>query len=177
MRSVFWAGTLVLVYFAIMRYIANMSTQLPTEENGRYIEQEIVGLFNELYKVLIRLGHFEEADVIWPPSDGHTLDLSLLQYPDRIDSRVVSLMTRLPLTRKWSQKLLAPCTRPVNYLDPVAIVRSRDVDKRDYWASSERSHLDETNALPTVLSLLDGEESPDASLVLEIGQSRFHLAM
>lgn len=67
-----------------------------TSANRAYNESELVGLIADIYKVLIRLGRFEEDEVVWPEFDGHTFDLYLLKHSERIDSRVISLIQQLP---------------------------------------------------------------------------------
>jgi len=110
---------------------------------------------------------------MWPPSQSHQLDLSLLDETSCIDSRVISLMQHLPLLPSQG-KSVALCMRPVDYTEPGKLACSRDIDKLRYWAPPDESRLDMSNAKPTVLELLSGEEGRDSSLVLDIADSIQH---
>lgn len=84
-------------------------------------------------------------------------------------------MQRLPVCQADGKSLL-PSQVPVPYLSPVAVLQSRDIDKKEYWGPPGQSHIQEDNALPTVLLLLSGRESDDPSLVLNIADSKFGIA-
>ena len=121
------------------------------------------GIISDMYSVLTRLGHFEENEIIWAPAVGHPINFSVLAEPDLIDSRVVSLMKRMPISA--ANKILYGTMRPVNYLDAQDLVWSRDVDKKAFGI------LDQTNALPTVLMLMTGRRLENSSFVLDISDS------
>ena len=146
---------------------SNMSDPL----SNPYNEHVIVDLVTEIYRLLLQLGHFEEDEVIWPPTGGHTLDFSLLDDSSRIDINVISLMQHLPFTGVGSRSTVVPTMRPVNYANPFELAMSRDIDKTDFRAPPSESRLNMGNAAPTVLLLLQGQESPDACLVLDIADS------
>ena len=58
--------------------MSNSHSPATMPEDGRYNETEIVRLITDIYKVLVRLGHFSDDDILWPPSSGHELPLSAL---------------------------------------------------------------------------------------------------
>ncbi|KAK5710006.1 hypothetical protein LTR17_019282 [Elasticomyces elasticus] len=127
-----------------------------------YDEDEFLGLVTDIYKILIRQGHFREEDIIW---EGHkNLDLSVLDDPHLIDPRVVSLMRKVPA---GPQSCIVPNMQPVCFLYPGALVRSRDID----GCGRPDGFLDQTNALPTVLLWLDGFEGRDPVLVLDVADN------
>ena len=145
-----------------------MSAPQALQDDSSYDEAEIVGLVTDIYNILTRQGHFDDNDIVWAPSEGHAIDLSVLDNPNGIDERVVSLMKKLPAA---PDSCVAPNMRPVFYPHPTELVRSRDIDKRVGGVGARRG--DQTNALPTVLLLLDGWESTDAVLVLDVADSEF----
>ena len=135
-----------------------------------YNESELVGLITDLYKLLIRLNHYTEEEIIFPPPGGHVLDTSRLTAESRIDVRLMSLMQNLPVPSADLCKYIAPSgMQPVCYVDPIALALSRDINKTTYWAPP--GALDQSNALPTVLLLFEGQDPEEASLVLDIADS------
>lgn len=145
-----------------------MSAPPASLDASPYDEAEILGLITDIYKVLIRQGHFNDKDVVWAPPEGHAIDLSVLDSPDDIDERVVSLMKKLP---SGPDACVAPYMRPVSFLNPGELIRSRDIDK--YMPGAvDLGRVDQTNALPTVLLLLSGWESTDPVLVLDVASSK-----
>jgi len=143
---------------------------MTSQPSSQYDEAVIVGLVTNIYKALLELGQFEDHEVIWSPAEGHQLDFSRLDETSRIDSRVVSLMRRLPMVNSYME-CAAPGMVPVNYLDPEELSFSRDIDKLQFWAPPGEERLDMANAKPTVLQLLQGQESDDPCLVLDIADS------
>ncbi|KAK4892832.1 hypothetical protein LTR27_008746 [Elasticomyces elasticus] len=141
-----------------------MASSQVWEGASPYDEDEFLGLVTDIYKILVRQGHFKEEDVIW---DGHkTVSLSELENPHLIDPRVVSLMRKL---HAGPSSCIAPNMQPVGYLTPGELIRSRDIDMA---GAHSGSGVDQTNALPTVLQWLDGFESTDPILVLDVADSR-----
>jgi len=136
-----------------------------------YNETEIVRLVSDIYTTLIRLGHLEDEEVAWAPPEGHTLDLFGLDDNARIDLRVISLMERLPYMKLSDYKPLVLAMRPVNYLDHRDLALSRDIDKLEYWEFPTH-RLDTGNALPTELLLLQGQQSDDPCLILDVADSK-----
>lgn len=135
-------------------------------------QTEIVRLVSDIYKTLIWIGHFEEDEVIWAPAERHSLDLSRFDDSSRIDMGVISLMRHLPaLKTEALHKNLRHRMPPVNYLDPLDLVIRRDSDKLEYRRPPGQSLLNMGNALPTELQLLQGEQSDDPCLVLDIADS------
>ena len=139
---------------------------------SQYNEAEIVGLLCDIYHVLLRQGHFAEHDLIWPPPEGHKLDLSGLDDDCRIDLQVLSLMRHLPVPISRDnndQKSLLPNLHGLKYTDPEILAQTRDIDS---WLAAdpypESPVYDMTNALPTVLLLANGDFD---SLVLDIADS------
>ncbi|KAK3641587.1 hypothetical protein LTR56_011188 [Elasticomyces elasticus] len=132
------------------------------DRHSPYGEDEFLGLVTDIYKILIRQGHFREEDVDW---EGHkNLDLSVLDNPHLIDPRIVSLMRKLPA---GPQSCIVPNMQPVCFMYPGALVKSRDID----GCGRPDGFVDQTNALPTVLLWLDGFEGGDPVLVLDVADS------
>ncbi|KAK5116061.1 hypothetical protein LTR85_009343 [Meristemomyces frigidus] len=121
-------------------------------QESPYKEATIVRLVSDIYTTLIKLGYFEEEDNVWAPPGRHSLDLTGLDENARIDMRVISLMEHLP------------AMRTAGYGTPV-VERMRTVN---YLYNFDLIILDTTNALPTELQLLQGEQSDDPCLVLDI---------
>ncbi|KAK3641582.1 hypothetical protein LTR56_011183 [Elasticomyces elasticus] len=144
-----------------------MSPSQSSTSLSSYDETETLGLINDIYEVLIRQGAFTEKDIIRAPPQGHAINLSLLDNPDRIDARVVSLMRKLS---EGPEACIAPSMKPVYYLSSDDLVWSRDIDRREMGMDEEAPH-DQTNALPTVLLLLSGRESTDPALVLDVAHN------
>ena len=156
--------TLALIAVSAGLYLVlynRMSAPLASQAASTYNEAEIVGLITDIYRILDRQGHYKDEyrRVRWAPPEGHVIDLSVLDDPSSIDARVVSLMKKLP---SCPGSCLAPYMLPVDYLTPDGLVRSRDIDRRSRAVGP--AGIDQTNALPTVLMLLDGLEGPDAAL-------------
>jgi len=147
-----------------------MATRTSTAGSTPYNETEIVGLITDLYDILVRLGHYTEDEIIRPPPGGHVLDLSALSDDSRIDLRVLSIMQNMLMPRDTDRNV-TPYMRPVAFLYPIPLAISRDINKLDYWAPPGHSRLDQSNALPTVLLLLEGDEAGGPSLVLDIADS------
>jgi len=143
---------------------------MSSQPSSQYDEATLVGLVTDIYNILLKLGHLKEDKVMWPPGEGHPLDFSRLDETSRIDSRVISLIRHLPL-HQGEGKCVVPAMRPVNYTMAEDLACSRDIDKRHFYAPPDESRLDMTNAKPTVLQLLYGEEGPDPCLVLDLADS------
>ncbi|KAK5125286.1 hypothetical protein LTR85_000962 [Meristemomyces frigidus] len=126
------------------------------EETSPYNEAEFLGFVTDIYDALIRQGHFSDADAGWPPPEGHAID------PTSIDKRVVSLMKKLPA---GPDACIAPNMVRSCVLRSDFLIRSRGIDKP---VAMSPARVDQTNALPTVLLLLDGFESTDPVLVLDV---------
>jgi len=134
---------LLIVAFKLAIVMSNGQRAAATPENGHYNEAEVVGLISEIYKVLTRLGHFEDDDVAWLPPEGHELPLCALEHSERIDTRVISLMEHVPIGKH--SKCLVPWQLPANYLHPDGLVMSRDIDRTNYWGL--RRNPGSTNAI------------------------------
>ncbi|KAK5742040.1 hypothetical protein LTR17_003548 [Elasticomyces elasticus] len=125
----------------------------------------------DVYKILIRQGHVKEEVMTWAPAEGHNIDLSVLDEPDRLDPRVVSLMEKLP-TSGGSIPDIMPEMVPVWFMNATGLIRSRDIDKYvDHEKGPPYPPLDQTNALPTVIQLLDGRESTSPVLILDVADN------
>lgn len=145
-----------------------MSTYRPSSE---YSEAEIVSAITDIYRILIRLGHLQPDDVVFPPSEGHVLDLSQLGDESRIDVRILSLMRHLPIPAAGCDSPIAPAVKGIRYTDPRALAESRDID--GYWRRRRGiGSVDATNALPTVLPLTARIHPDGAVWVLDIADSR-----
>ncbi|KAK5129722.1 hypothetical protein LTR08_002933 [Meristemomyces frigidus] len=70
-------------------------------------------------------------------------------------------MKKLPT----ASSCLAPGMRPANYYNRDELIRSRDIDKRGDGPP------DQTNALPTVLLLLEGYDEENKALVLDVASN------
>ncbi|KAK5742039.1 hypothetical protein LTR17_003547 [Elasticomyces elasticus] len=149
-RNTTYAIILAAVSLLLFRLLT-MSTSQSFQGFSAYDEAEFLGLINEIYDLLIRQGAFTEDDIIRAPPQGHAINLSLLDDPDRIDARVVSLMRKMP---EGPEACIAPSMKPVYYLNPDDLVWSRDIDRRE-MGLDEEAPPDQPNALPTVLLLLD----------------------
>ncbi|KAK5696169.1 hypothetical protein LTR97_008589 [Elasticomyces elasticus] len=188
-RKTTYATILAVVSILLLRWLT-MSTSQISQGFSPYDEAEFLGLINDIYDLLIRQGAFAEEDIIRAPPQGHAINLSLLDDPDRIDARVVSLMRKLP---EGPEACIAPSMKPVYYLNPDDLVWSRDIDRREmgldeeapldqtnalptillHWELQEPPWppLNQTNALPTVIQLLDADESTDPVLVLDVADN------
>ncbi|KAK5719496.1 hypothetical protein LTR15_008020 [Elasticomyces elasticus] len=165
-RKTTYAIILAVVSLLLFRWLT-MSTSQISQGFSPYDEAEFLGLINDIYDLLIRQGAFVEEDLIRAPPQGHAINLSLLDNPDRIDARVVSLMRKLP---EGPEACIAPSMKLVYYLNPDDLVWSRDIDRRE-MGLDEEAPPDQTNALPTILLLLDGRESTDPALVLDVADN------
>ncbi|KAK5682140.1 hypothetical protein LTS10_005265 [Elasticomyces elasticus] len=165
-RKTTYAIILASVSLLLLRWLT-MSTQQSSQGSSPYDEAEFLGLITEIYQVLLRLGHIKPDRMVWAPPTGHDINLSVLENPNGIDERVVSLMRKLPA---GPHACVDPYMRPVIFLNDGELMRSRDIDKRasglDY-----RAHIDQSNALPTVLLLWTGFESTDPVLVLDVADN------
>lgn len=144
-----------------------------------YNEEKIVEPIAEIYKILIKMGRWTEDEVKFPPAEGHILDFSRLPDHVVLDLHVISLMRRLPCPPKdIDLKEIVTRMHSINYLDAKSLAESRDVDLaylRDLALKDTRDPFDYTNAPPTVLLLLQGVESLDPCLVLDVSDSESSL--
>ncbi|KAK3622640.1 hypothetical protein LTR56_014318 [Elasticomyces elasticus] len=163
----------ILILAGIGLYLYQWLSTTPTTLLGAssYDETEILDLFTDLYNILIRQGYLQADKVIWAPSEGHDITLSVLDDPDRLDPRIVSLMKKLPVGP--DQACIVPNMQSMHFMSPHELVRSRDIDKVVHWElqGPPWPPLNQTNALPTVIQLLDADESTDPVLVLNVADN------
>ncbi|KAK4950648.1 hypothetical protein LTR10_010641 [Elasticomyces elasticus] len=163
----------ILILAGIGLYLYQWLSTTPTTllDASSYSETEILDLFTDLYNILIRQGHFQADKVTWAPPEGHNITLSVLDDPGRLDPRIVSLMKKLPVGP--DQACIIPYMRSMSFMSPDELVRSRDIDKVVHWEldGPPWPPLNQTNALPTVIQLLDADESTDPVLVLDVANN------
>ncbi|KAK4540669.1 hypothetical protein LTR36_009000 [Oleoguttula mirabilis] len=123
-------------------------------QQSTYNESEIVHLVSDIYTTLTRLGHFEDNEIIWAPPEGHALD-----FPQ----------TGSSLQAFGNAHAISQLPRPID------LATSWDIDKLAYYRPPGESRLDMANALPTELLLLQGEQSDDPCLVLDIEDNTIRL--
>ena len=145
-----------------------MEGTAPPFYGSLYDENEIVGLFTEIYQTLVRQGYITDSEMNWPPPEGRNIPLDCLVDPGRLDERVVSLMKKLPIGPELE---ILPRMRPSYYMNANELRRSRDIDRRPAdWQTLSRDGV-ELNAAPTVLLLLEQWEGTDPLLVLDVADS------
>lgn len=130
-----------------------------------YSEDEVVGLINELYELLIKLAYLRRDHVTWPPDGGHFINEALCREL-HLEPKVVSLMRCLPYIDgdfRYSIHLF-PESEPLSYLQNDDLERSRD-PHGDSWA------LRWDYILPCDIPLTaPGDEGP--YLVLDVRESK-----
>ncbi|KAI5364572.1 hypothetical protein Slin15195_G041090 [Septoria linicola] len=134
------------------------------EPESLYDESLIVDLISRLYNMLIELGALEESLVVWPSTGGHALDLSHLTEETSMDSRVVSLLRRLPIVRNYV--VVAPGMATFDYSNPSYLKLSRYIDRFSTTPTSER--IEPSPAPGTALLLFEGHDDAYPRLVLDV---------
>lgn len=134
-----------------------------------YNEDAIVDLVSSMYQTLLRLGHYEAEEIIWPPAGGHQLDLGVLEGDAALDERVSSLIRRLPIQAAVSRKQVCQTMQGVDYRETDVLLRSRDIVCRSSWAPED--HKLESNCDPMDLLLFNYIEWDDACLILSTKDS------
>jgi hypothetical protein len=104
---------------------APLITEAPPDDSPlAYNEDEIVALWTQIYHIFIKIRHFKEREVIFPPEDtGRHPNIDRTRFRDEfgMSERAISLVERLPYTVKgtggyWGQ-IFFPEGRIFDYLN------------------------------------------------------------
>ncbi|GAM86245.1 hypothetical protein ANO11243_042570 [Dothideomycetidae sp. 11243] len=136
---------------AVTLLLMQMSSNAPELADPPYDEATIVSLMTQIYESKLKLGVILPGDVIFAPPGGHNIDLSEISNVP-LDSKVTSLMKRMPLPRYGAEFDFVLGARPVPYLDKWHLARSRDVNRFKYNAYVDS--LDNTNVRSHDLAIL-----------------------
>ncbi|KAH6692098.1 hypothetical protein BKA61DRAFT_564725, partial [Leptodontidium sp. MPI-SDFR-AT-0119] len=136
-----------------------------------YDEELTVALLTELYNLLIKIGYLPSDSVIFPPSTGHKINITLCEALN-IDPAVISLMKRIPYTDHRvndSEKLEYPVFQGAwmyNFLRDEDIEQSRDPERGSWSDEVRRGYI-----LPHDLALTEAEDPDLEWLVLDTNEN------
>lgn len=111
------------------RFHGHIAAPPPVGSPLAYSEDVIVNLIIQILTLLMRLGHVNRNDFVFPPEGGHILDEALCIELNLAPS-VVSLLRRLPYFSKTSFSecvQIWPGSFMPNYLDPSHLRLSRRI--------------------------------------------------
>lgn len=121
------------------RFHGHISSPPPPGSPLAYDEDTLVTLILSIFKLLIRIGHIDTPDLIFPDDPRHNIDNTLCVELN-LDARVMSLLKRLPFFAKpgYSEAIMiAPGSFLPNYLNPDHLRQGRQIYALPGYAEPE----------------------------------------